>query len=420
MNFTPKPVNDFAEYIRLYFDECRRRAPQIEAIAGKWTFEDLIPGLSDFDTRFIARDGMTSEDWIEMSTAVGEAHLDICRRYPRWDRNLEHLPGVNLTWAELTDPEAYYPECAQWTFYETTAPDRLDAAKARIEGRPWDARDEFFHLKKFCLYFGRYDRSIDPAVNIGPWESKYPLHSRFMHYFCPPMQSALCILLRRPIRGKMEALRIACERFGGVYEEMLDAVDRHYEAPELYEEPALTRLEDRLEAALHDLRDRLAPELALIPDAPNLPVTEWKRRLDDAPIDPYLRVFDAMKFSRLMKGRLRFYANAPDHFATTWLIENELRRLRRNFFEIPFGMYWELRDGRKPDDLAASLPALTPDVLDEDQARCATEFLRLLPGAWEDGRQREIAVALAGIFDDFFRGLSRIVDEVRRMTREKA
>ena len=420
MRFEPPPANDFAEYIRLYFDECRRRAPRIEAIAGKWTFEDLLPGLSDFDTRFIVRDGMTPEDWSRMSTAVGEAHLDLCRRYPRWDRNLEHLPGINLTWTELADPESYYPEYPQWTFYETTAPERLDAARAYLDSRPWDTQDEFFHLKKFCLYFGRYDRRIDPGINIGPWENKYPLHSRFMHYFCPPMQSALCLLLRRPIRGKMAALRLACEMFGGVYREMLDAVERHYEVPKLYEEPELTRLEDRLEAALHDLRDRIAPELTLIPDAAGLPVAEWKRRLEAAPVDPYLRVFDAMKFSRLMKGRLRFYANAPDHFATTWLIENELRRLRRNFFDVPFGMYWELRDGAAPADLAGSVASLTPDVLDDEQARCVAEFVRLLPGHWEDGRQREIAVALADVFDGFCRGLSRIVGDVRRMTRENA
>ena len=75
MRFAPRPENDFADYIRTYYRECRARFDGIEAIAGKWMFRDLIPGMSDFDTRFIVRDGMTADDWCRMSTAVGEAHL---------------------------------------------------------------------------------------------------------------------------------------------------------------------------------------------------------------------------------------------------------------------------------------------------------------------------------------------------------
>ena len=38
-----------------------------------------------------------------MSAAVGEGHLNLCERHPHWARNMEHLPGINLTWAELSD-----------------------------------------------------------------------------------------------------------------------------------------------------------------------------------------------------------------------------------------------------------------------------------------------------------------------------
>ena len=50
MRFEKKPENDFARFIDAYFEECAAACPRIEGIAGKWTFEDLIPGLSDFDT----------------------------------------------------------------------------------------------------------------------------------------------------------------------------------------------------------------------------------------------------------------------------------------------------------------------------------------------------------------------------------
>jgi len=417
MKFTPRPENDFGRFIDLYYAECRTRVPQIAAIAGKWRFEDLIPGLSDFDTRFIVEDSMTVGDWCAMSTAVGEVHLDLCRRFPHWARNLEHLPGINLTWDELADPGTYYAEYPQWTFYRTTAPARLKAAEEYLAARPWDRQDEYFHLKKFCLYYGRYNRAIDPPVNIGPYENKYPLHSRFMHYFCPPLQSALSILRRGPVRGKMETVRLACDMFGrGVFREMADAVARHYEMPELYEEPALTHLEDRLEQALDMLRERIAPELTLIPNAPAKSMSEWRACLNDVRLDPYPRIFDGAKFSRLMKGRLAFYARVPRHFDSVWCIENELRRLRRNFFEIPFGVYWETVTGQMPENPAEVVPQLCPSLLTQDEVRCVQEFVRLLPGHWDPGTQKDIALAIADVFDGFFSALTKIALEARRMS----
>jgi hypothetical protein len=413
MKFTPQPPNDFQHFHDLYYAECRRRFPRIAAIAAKWRFEDLIPGLSDFDTRFVVEDGMTVQDWCDMSEAVGQVHLDLCRRHPHWARNLEHLPGINLTWTELNDPQAYYPEYRQWTFYRSEDAARLEATLDMLARRPWSPLDELFHLKKFCLYYGRYSRTIDPAVNLGPYENKYPLHSRFMHYFCPPLQAALCILHRRPVAGKMETVRLACEAFPEpVFREMLDAVERHYEVPELYEEPALTRLEDRLEQALEMLRMRLGAVLTVIPGAQGGSVADWKAALSAVPVSPATRVFDAARFCRLMKGRLRFWANAPPHFDSTWPIENELLRLRRNFFDIPFGVYWEVTTGEKVKDPSPVLDRLAAGVLSAEELRCTREFVRLTPGQWEPGRQKATALAIAEVFDGFFGALTRVTARV--------
>lgn len=415
MKFEPKPKNDFKEFFELYYNECRRRMPQIAAIAGKWTFADLIPGMSDFDTRFIVEDGMTIQDWCDMSEAVGQVHLDLCRRYPHWARNLEHLPGINLMWSEIMDPEFYYPEYPQWTYYRTPQPDKLADLEQYLAQRPWDEKDEYFHLSKFCLYYGRYDREIDPPVNLGLFENKYPLHSRFMHYFCPPLQSALCILNQRPIRGKMETVHLAQQMFPErkVFFEMEEVVERHYEVPELYEEPELTRLEDRLEEALNFLRDRIAPHLTLVPGAAKKPVPEWKAALKEVKISPLLRAFGAARFSRLMKGRLKFYAAAPPHFDSTWPIENELLRLRQNFFDIPVSVYCEVTGRDIPEDSADILPRLCPDMLDDEELRCSKEFIRLLSGHWKDGEQRQIALAIADIFDGFFSAQNKMTDAIR-------
>ena len=237
-----QPENDFVRFYNIYYEECRRDVPQIAAIAAKWRFEDLIPGLSDFDARFMVEDGMSVADWCTMSTQVGAVHLKLCREYPHWARNLEHLPGINLTWSELTDAARYYPEYAQWMFYRTEDPARLATAEQYLQRRTWDEQDEYFHLKKFCLYHGRYNRQIDRPINLGPFVEKYPLHSRCLHYFVPALQSAVCLLLRRPIAGKLESLRLACELHPRpVLQEVRDLIDRHYETPALDGEPALTQ-----------------------------------------------------------------------------------------------------------------------------------------------------------------------------------
>ncbi|MDD5677198.1 MAG: hypothetical protein PHW60_04300 [Kiritimatiellae bacterium] len=413
----PAPANDFADFICTYYATCHARMPAIEAIAGKWTFEDLIPGMSDFDTRFICADTMTVNDWCRMSMIVGQVHLDLCRQYPKWARILEHLPGVNLVWRELTDEISYYPEYPQWTFYETTREQRLKEAHGILERRPWDHKDEYFHLKKFLLYYGPYDRSIDRPLNLGAFEAKYPLHSRLMHYFAPPLQSAVSICLKRPVRGKLEALRLAEELFPEitVFRETRELVARHYEAAELYMEPAISALEQRLFAGLQHVAAALGEHVSILPRdvMRGLPET-WRPALKKIPVDPSLLIFDNAKFARLMRGRLFFYVNAPTRFDHVFLIQNELSRIGSSFFRVPFALFWKMIHGETVADPAAIVPRLVPDVLTKEQAACTLEFDRLtrLPYA---GQQDRIAHDIIAIYDGFYHALFAISEITRKM-----
>ena len=410
MRFAPRPENDFAQYIHTYYQECRARFDKIEAIAGKWMFRDLLPGMSDFDTRFIVSDDMRVQDWCRMSTAVGETHLALCGKYPAWARNLEHLPGVNLTWQELTAERTYYPEYQQWSFYDATDYGKLSPALQGLAERPWDAKDEYFHLKKFCLYYGRYDRKIDPAINLGSHENKYPLHSRLMHYFTPPVQSAACLLERRHRVGKFEALERAAELFPELpcWDIVWEILHADYETPNWYEEPHLTRLEDALEQALVRVAHRLSGCLSLVPCGTRADIAAWKQALAAAPVDPALVLFDNAKFSRLMKGRLHFYANAPAHFDSTWLIQNELRRIGGNFFVKPFSTFWQLRTGERVRDPLEILMQLRGDPLTQEEIDCTREFHRLTPGHWQPGTEREAAMSIVEVFDGFYSALHKI------------
>jgi hypothetical protein len=200
LHFEPAPANDFGDFVSTYHQRCVVLAPMIRAVAAKWTFEDLIPGLSDVDVRFIVDNAMTVDDWHAMSLAVGRVHMALAQEHPTWARNLEHLPGLNLTIAELTDLRLYSAEYAQWTFHagdKRSLATITDALAAHV----WGPADEAYHLRRIATYFGPYMRGIDPPINVG----------RCMHYFAPPVQSMVCIATGRTVRGKFEALRMARE-----------------------------------------------------------------------------------------------------------------------------------------------------------------------------------------------------------------
>jgi hypothetical protein len=119
-------------------------------------------------------------------------------------------------------------------------------------------------------------------------------------------------------------------------------------------------------------------------------------------------IFDNAKFARLMKGRLWFYVNAPAHFATTWLIQNELRRIGRNFFRVPFGTFWKLRTGQALSDPAAILDRLRGELLTEAEVAATREFDRLTATPTPAGQEPAVALALVAVFDDFFHALTKI------------
>lgn len=409
MRFSPKPENDFYEFIRTYYRDCRGRFDKIEAVAGKWMYRDLSPAMSDFDSRFIVNNEMTAEDWCRMSSTVGQVHLELSQKYPCWWRNLEHLPGVNLTWTELLDEEGYYPEYQLWTFYDTRYPEKVAAAQQHFSSRPWDLKDEYFHLNRFSTYYGRYDRSIDPAINLGVHEGKYPMHSRLMHYFNPPVHSAVCMLLQKNLPGKMNAFEVAKGLFPqlecwAVVDEILHA---HYETPAWYVEPALTRLEDLLEEALAAMAQELRKVITLVPETLGVDVPAWKKALQHAPIHPALLLFERVKFSRLMKGRLYFYTHAPEGFDTLFLIQNELGRIGNNFFVVPYRNFWKIIAGKDVPDPAGVLDELPEQPLNAAQVAATREFARLTLGNWQ-GQEYEYARRLVDVYDDFYCGLDCI------------
>ncbi len=414
MQFAPAPANDFADFIAEYHTRCLARVPMIRAVAGKWAFADLIPGLSDFDTRFILNDGMTPRDWSAMSLAVGQVHTELAQEFPRWARNLEHLPGVNLTINELTHPLLYYPEFSQWTFYRG-ADELLQKLRSTLEQVAWSPRAELYHLKRLAIFFGPYQRGIDPPVNLGPWESKYPLHSRFMHYFAPPVQALVSLKLRQTIRGKFEALRLARDLFPHpqVIDQLFEVVDQHYECPMLYQEPALSELEQQLERYLSAAWATLGDRVTLIAVSPEDSRADLSAKVKAVPIDPFELFFAVAKFGRLMQGRLLFYAREIAWFETDFLIANELGRIVGNFYHQPLLAYGLARYGERLEPTGV-LERLRGALLNDAQVAGMQRFAAVAGAPLVAGQYKQHARAAAECYAPVLETLETLAADMLR------
>jgi len=413
--FTPRPVNDFPEFIETYYRRCQQECPEIEGSAGKWKFEDLIPGLSDFDTRFLTRNGLTSEDWNRLSMAVGRTHLELALERPEWARTLEHLPGVNLTWDELFDPASFYPEFCQWSFHCGQA-DTVGNASAFFGEKAWSDTDAVYHWKRIALYYGRYNRSIDPPINLGRFESKYPLHSRYLHYLAPPVHSAVCLMEKKTRPGKLDAFHTAGRMFPQpeVMEIVLDGINRHYETPLWYAEPELTNLDLLLEKYLAGVVNTLIDADGTLDCPRNPSVEELCAAMVQLPKTPPISVFfENIKFARFMKGRLWFYAHEVAWFDSPPLIRIELGRLAKNFLVTPLELFSQEILGRKLP-WKAVLDELSACGFSAHEIRICRDFHRIADPNAPVSEYRLRASQLVDIYSDFLNVLERISLIARR------
>lgn len=403
----------FPEFIRIYWEECRAVCPQLVALSGKWEFEDLIPGLSDFDTRLVFDADLSPTDWAEASMAIGRVHSCLARREPSWARILEHLPGINLTLEEMLSPRCFYPEFQQWNFYQGDA-GAIRKITSHLSNARWSEVDESYHLRRLAAFFGPYQRGIDPPVNVGLWENKYPLHSRFLHYFTPAVQSAVSLALRRTVRGKLEALRLAQELFPdpATPRLVLAAIERHFEIEDYYGDDRLLELETMLDRYLRGAGAALASSLQLIRwDSGESPET-LRAKVRQIRPTPEGAFYDVFKFCRLMKGRLLFYAIDLPWFETTWLIHNELGRLRRWFYEECFARYAEARLGA-PLSAEQTVARLEGGLLSLTEAAGTRAFAAIAGMPIEAGREKERAREVAACFEPVHCALEKMWREIR-------
>ena len=177
---------------------------------------------------------------------------------------------------------------------------------------------------------------------------------------------------------------------------------------ELYQEPALSALENELYGALVVIGKFTGKYLTIVPKNERESPWAWKRYMEKFNISPVFQIFDNIKFARLFKGRLYFYVHAQKYFETTFLIQVELRRIGNNFYRIPFMVFFKKKLKKNFSNIDDVLNVLRGDLLTEEEADDVIEFGRLTAGTWEKGKEKEIANKIMEVYEGFFRALYKI------------
>lgn len=408
--------SDFDSVSRTLGDGLRRRTPRLVALVAKWQKEDLVPGLSDLDFRVICDDETSGQDWVEVDRAVGEIHLEMVRAHPEWNRINEHTAGAGLTVGEAMDGRFHNPEYAAWSVWwgEEEWYRELDR---RIRRRPFDLLDEHYHLSRFLGYYSPYIRGIDPPINLGRFEPKYPLHSRCWHYFAPPMLSAASLLARRNLSGKRRGLSWLHEagHVRAAVEAVLHQVDSHYETRELGDPRRLGEFEEFLFTAFAELRGPVRESVRHLPLPPTADPAALKESLSAMVSDPLSTLIENVRFVRIRAGRYHFYVNAPRHFEVRELMAIELKWARR----LNHGIFSSVRAILEEGGLspAECLRRLEIEV-DPVQAE-AMEFMADLSSRTpQDPDLRQLFQEAVGRFPHYYRlleqSLTRSLERVSR------
>lgn len=412
---TKPAINEFHEFAQEYFLHCTAGLGSLDALVAKWNFEDLIPGLSDFDSRIIVTDCLGPEEMIRVDQLIGQVHLELCREFPRWARILEHPPGICVRWNELYDKRLYQPETLTWSFYMGKEQEfkKLEDYMGRIS---WSHIEEHYFLSKFAYYFSPYQRGIDPAINLGIFEPEYAWHSRAMHYFVPAIQAGLSVMKRKAIKGKFDTLRIWKDILPEemIFDEIIEMALSQYNLLYIQDDNALARFEKRLFEVLCRIKELVFESVTCFTLNPTEDIIRLKDKLKQFPINPLVTIFNGVRFCRIRKGRLLFYLEAPEHFSTDWLIANEFIKWNREvFIKAIVGAYGELKCGKSDAGLDEIIETICPEVIDNREAGVLRKMYEISFIRYKKGMERESFKEIVPLWADYYLILEKILEDAR-------
>lgn len=301
---------------RQYWGRLQERTQGLAALFLRNPLDDFVPGISDLDLRLVT-DGAPAGGWLELAEAVADVHRDMVATGREMWRLLEHPPGACVTLAEALDPRLFHPEMRQW---QPCAGDEAaaQAVMEHIQGAPWSAQDDRFwrdRLTSLLSPWGPAEERINLPAGQFP---RYRLHFLVMVRTLPAVQAAYCVLHRRPVQGKVAALRawMAQRPEDALLRDLSRLVEDHFESEAVNH----LLIEVLLKERCRQLVDELAGTALATQASPPEQVSQ--RALLD--------MHGAVRFSRLRPAHYRGFLEPPTGFDTDFFLVNEIGTLRRS------------------------------------------------------------------------------------------
>ena len=414
--------SDFFQMATWFGERWSKEFPALSVWTCKWRHEDLIPGLSDMDPRVVF-DDMSAEEWVSLDELAYETHLELTKSRPDWARKLEHTPGVCSTKAEVLNEALYQPEMRNWDYYWGDR-EFFEQIKAFSQRRSWEPVDEYYFLvNRFVPWCTPYNHDIDPAVNIpSNILPKYALHSRAMHYFMPCIKAALAVINRDSVTGKREALYRWMQIYPNepVLREVAHLLDVNYEVSWLEDEQAWLAFEDRLWQFIRKITPEVLRAVTIVDLGDDLSMENLRRKCKQIHGRPLTTLYNGVRFSRIRKGRWRFYLNAPDFFDAEHCAYSETSWMRSTFTYPVFDSYACVKWGEHGLDIDEILARMVPEMLDRGETHIVKQVFESAAGNPTPRDAMERLRKAAEVYADYYRILDRMLADALRTVKGKA
>ncbi|MBA7481973.1 hypothetical protein ES707_17453 [subsurface metagenome] len=130
------------------------------------------------------------------------------------------------------------------------------------------------------------------------------------------------------------------------------------------------------------------------------------------------RFYEGSKFCRLMMGRLLFYAEDIPYFDSKWLIENELKRIRRLFFETTFTAFGRIAWGEDmtPEDVRDRCRG---EFLSEPEYEAVRAYADIFSEPYDPADIKKFASRVADAMGRFQVVLEKLGGETKKITIDK-
>jgi hypothetical protein len=126
-----------------------------------------------------------------------------------------------------------------------------------------------------------------------------------------------------------------------------------------------------------------------------------------------MTLYNGVRFSRIRKGRWKFYLDAPESFETDHLCLSEISWLASTFTAPMFDSYAQIKWGEKGLGLEEVLARVTPELIDPSEAEIIRQVFRAAAGRPTHMEAKERVRQAAEVYTEYYLVLERMLADAR-------